>query len=547
MNPLNETADMKLGVQERIDEVLARFDRSDEPGLAIGVASRGKVIYQRAFGLASLELGIANKLSTRFRIASTSKHFACLAVMLLSEEGKVDIDASVRGVIPELPAEAGEPTLRQLMTHTSGLRDFFDVSLLVDGISVKPRGYALEKQLRLGGSNFAPGQKAMYNNGGYQLLSLVVDRVAGMSLEDFVAKRIFEPIGMRNSSWASSDIDIVPGLATLHTPRAEGGWRKGQFPYEDMRAEGGMVSTVDDMLLWLAHLRAETKQVGSAATWQQMTTPSQLASGLEVPYAFGLMPQTYRGLGVIHHGGGVIGGACQMITVPSRELDVVILTNGALVNPMDLAETVIDCVLLDETLEPRAINALAEPFRALIGKTYRSTSSDIVVRFDDLGGGVFASVCNTPLPTMNVDGNLAVPFEKVATGPIVFRTAELKQLAEVAPDELVMTEGCVTETLSLIGDPPTDIPDELVGHYAVPELGTTAEVSLDHGKLKLVVQGLYGHGAYFLQAVGCGAYLCEYAVAFPMRAALRVERNANGVTGFSYSSLRTRGVKFVRS
>ncbi|MGM9482007.1 serine hydrolase domain-containing protein [Roseateles sp. NT4] len=545
MNPSHEAVDQKASMQERIDAAVARFNRSDEPGLVVGVAWRGKTEYRQAFGLASVELGVANQPSTRFRIGSTSKHFACLAVMLLAEEGKLDIDASVRQFIPELPAEAGEPTLRQFMTHTSGLRDFLDVSFLVDGFGVKPRGYALKQQMQLRQLNFAPGEKAIYNNGGYQLLSLVVDRAAGVPMEEFVATRIFEPVGMKDTSWASSDIDIVPGMATLHTPRAEGGWRKGLFPFEDMRAEGGMVSTVDDMLRWLAHLRAEAKVVGSTATWQQMTTPARLVSGAQVPYAFGLFPQTYRGVDVIHHGGGVIGGACQMITVPSRELDVVIITNGALVNPSDLAEMVIDCVLDDEGVTPRAASGGPEPFKALLGNTYRSRTSDLVVRFDEIAGGVYATVYNTPLPTVVVDGDLAVPFEKAATGPFVFHTARLKGLETEAPDEITVSEGCVTETLSRLGEPPSQWPEDIVGHYTVPELGATAEISDVDGRLQLVVQGRYGHAAYFLQAISSDTFVCEYAIAFPMRATLTVERSGGKVTGFSYSSLRTRGVKFV--
>ena len=546
MNPPAETGEKKATVQERIEAALSRFNRGDEPGLAVGVASRGKTIFRRGFGMASLELGVANRPSTRFRIGSTSKHFACLAAMLLAEEGKLDIDASVRRIIPELPSESGEPTLRQFMTHTSGLRDFLDVSFLVDGFSVKPRGYALAQQLQLRGRNFAPGEKALYNNGGYKLLSLAIDRVAGMPMEEFVARRILEPVGMTDTSWAASDMDVVPGMATLYTPGAQGGWRKGLFPYEDMRAEGGMVSTVDDMLRWLAHMRADEKTVGSAETWRQMTTPATLASGAKVPYAFGLMPQTYRGLDVVHHGGGVIGGACQMITVPSRELDVVIVTNGALVNHVDLAETLIDCVLGDEALEPRATVAPADPYRALVGITYRSNTSDLVVKFDDLGGGLYGWVYNTPQPQMNVDGELAVPFDKVATGPIVFHTSRLERPAEQAPDEIFVTEGCVTEKLSRVGEPLAEMQAELVGRYTIPELGVDAEVSAVEGKLQLVVQGRHGHGAYFLQAVDSDAYVCEYAIAFPMRAALTVERSGGKVTGFSYSSLRTRGLKFVR-
>jgi len=546
MNQPEGTVAKKAIVKERIDELLSRFNRSDEPGLVVGVVAQGKTIYRRGFGLASVEQGVANQPFTRFRIGSTSKHFACLAVMLLVEEGKLDIDASVRRIVPELPPEVGEPTLRQFMTHTSGLRDFLDLSFLTDGVGVKPQGYALKQQLRLSGRNDAPGQMVNYNNGGYQLLSLVIDRVAGMPMEQFVRQRIFEPMAMSNTSWAGSDLDVVPGLAALHVPRGDGGWRKGLFPYEDMRAEGGMVSTVDDLLRWLAHLRCDAKVVGSTQSWRQMIAPAALVSGEKVPYAFGLFSQSYRGLPVIHHGGGVLGGACQMITVPTHALDIVILTNGALVNPSDLAESIIDVVLEDEALEARVAPAMAAPYRALVGKSYRSATSDLVVRFDEMAGTVLASVFNTPLPLVPLDGDLIVPFEKIVAGPLVFRMAGLPRLAEEAPNEIVLDEGSLSWTLSLVTASTLTAPEEIVGHYAIPELGSDAEVSVVDGKLQLLVQGRYGHGAYFLHAVDRDAFLCDYAVAFPLRGTLTVERSGDNVTGLSYSSLRTRGLKFVR-
>jgi D-aminopeptidase len=427
-------------LQKRLDEILAPFNRSDQPGLIVGVAVRGKAIYRRGFGLASVELGVANRPSTRMRIGSTSKHFGAIAALLLAEEGRLDIDAPVRKIIPELPKGNGDVTLRHFMTHTSGLRDFLDLSFLSEGMTVKPADYPQRAQLAQDKTNFEPGTKAVYNNGGYHLLSVAVERAAGMPFEEFVASRVFEPVGMKDTFWAPSDLDAHSGMATLYIPGANGGWRKGLFPNEGVRAEGGMVSTVDDLLRWLKHMRSAAKLVGSAASWKQMMTTSTLSTGIKVPYALGLMLGTYRGLDIVHHGGSVIGGGCQMLTVPSRELDIAILTNGAPVNPGDLAEKLIDCVLHDEELPPAPAKASADAFRALVGKTYRSTTSGFVVNFLEAEGSIAGAVFNNfPIPLMDDSGDLRLPFEKVVTGPFVFETAALKA-GEAAPDKLVMRD-----------------------------------------------------------------------------------------------------------
>ena len=121
-----------------LDELFQPFNRSDAPGLVVGVAQHGKCVYRRGFGLASIELGVANTPWTRMRIGSTSKHFTCLAALLLAEEGKLDIDAGVRRYFPAMPLLQGEPTLRQFMTHTSGYRCYLDLSSLSDGMAIKP-------------------------------------------------------------------------------------------------------------------------------------------------------------------------------------------------------------------------------------------------------------------------------------------------------------------------------------------------------------------------------------------------------------------------
>lgn len=175
------------------DDLFAAVNRSDTPGAVVGVRHRGETLLRRGFGMASLEHAVANTPTTRMRIGSVTKHFTCLALLLLAEDGKVDVDAPVTAYLPELPALRGVPTLRQLMTHTGGYRCHIDLACTAGGLTVQPKGKGWQAMIGQSYANFAPGDSQIYCNGGYHLLSIVVDRIGGMAFEDFLQARIFEP------------------------------------------------------------------------------------------------------------------------------------------------------------------------------------------------------------------------------------------------------------------------------------------------------------------------------------------------------------------
>src|SRR5215469_7324495 len=145
-------------VTQQLDALFAPWNRTDEPGLVVGVVKDGALIYRRGFGMASLETGAANTPTTRMRIGSISKHFTCLLALLLAEEGKLDLDAPVRAYIPELAGPGGDPTLRQLMQHRGGSRCYLDLGFIGHGLSMPPLGWPLKAQARQKSRNFAPGE-----------------------------------------------------------------------------------------------------------------------------------------------------------------------------------------------------------------------------------------------------------------------------------------------------------------------------------------------------------------------------------------------------
>ena len=529
-----------------LDDIFAVANHSDAPGLVVGVAHHGRPIYRRGFGLASVELGVANTAWTRMRIGSTSKHFTCLAALLLAEEGKLDIDVGVHRYLPELPSLQAEPTLRQFMTHTGGTRCHLDVGFLSDGMAIKPQGVALSTLVRQGDINFPPGEKMLYNNGGYHLLSLVIERVSGLPFEQFLKERVFTPLGMVDTDSVPSDFEIHRGMATLHVAQPDGRWRRGIFPSEEVRGEGAIVSTVDDMLRWLAHLRGP-HTVGNASTWAQMVRPTRLNNGSVNPYALGLMVHAYRGVEVIHHAGGVIGGTCQMITVPAHALDIIIMTNGVVANAVELANRVIDAMLGDELLAAAQERVSSARFASVIGKRYYAPATGFLAGFGDVGGKLGICLLNNPPVALRDEGEvLRLGFEDIAMGPFTVRTADIADRPQ-APAKLEITESGHVLRLGLVPDtaPPEAIAP-LAGRYRAADLGADAVVVLEDGTWKLRVFGQYAINEMVLEALSVDVMALTHPLFPQLRAALSIERRDGAVTGLRVDTARTRAMRFDR-
>lgn len=526
-------------------------NRSDAPGLVVGVSHRGRVLFRRGYGMACVALGVSNTPATRMRIGSTTKHFTCLAALLLAEDGLLDIDAPVRDHLPELPDLGADPTLRQLMTHTSGVRCYLDLHLLAGGLAVRPVGDVLRNQLRQSSLNFAPGEDILYCNGGYQLLSEVIARTAGMAFERVLRERIFEPMGMHDTESLPDDLTLHRGLATLHLPRPGGGYERGIFPTRETRGEGAMVSTVDDMLKWLAHLRRPTV-VGSASTWRQMLQTTRLRNGLPIPYALGLMRHDHRGVEVVHHAGGVIGGCSQMLTVPAHELDIVMMLNGAPLNPMDLAYRIIERVLGPEVLGPEGRKVPAERFRPLVGARYRDRASRMVIEFSDQAGQLALTACNLmPVPLHDTGESIRLGFEDMAAMPIECATTDLPAAGDAAPESLAVKLGGNLRLLDKLPEPPP--PNRiagvaLAGRYRSADLAVDAEVTLDGETLTMRVQGDAPAVRYQLQALDADVFAWEMLdlPGPPMKGLLDVHREGGAVRGFHLQTSRTRQLWFAR-
>jgi D-aminopeptidase len=548
--PVPFTADKVTAALAAIDALLAPFQRSDAPGLVIGIAHHGQLLYRRAFGMASLEMGVALTPTSRMRIASTSKHFTSMGIMLLVEDGLVELDAMAQTYLPELPTLSDNgPTVAQLLAHTSGWRGHDELWVMAHGMTFCHPGPGLPAMARQSELNFEPGSQMVYSNGGYHLLAKIIERVSGLSYDAFLKARLFGPLGMPDTASVTTDLDVHPGLAGLYMPAAEGGWQRGLYPCE-LDGGGSLVSTVDDMLRWLAHLRAPTKAVGTPQSWDALSAPTTLSSDSTVTYGYGLARHPYRGVEIIHHAGAVLGATSQMLSVPSHGLDIIIMVNGAPIAPSSFACKVVD-LFLEEQLEPHETRPQAADFPGLVGQRYHAPATGHVISFADVAGKLAMSwQGNAALPMHHGDGKLWLGLQDLPVNDLVLQASDLDPAK--TNESLTLFEGGQPRRFERLGETPPDaatLAAQLCGHYRSPDLDASARMERVDGKLVLTVRGRYGHHTVVLDILSADVMVLtstDPLLARMGRSILNVERHADKVLGLRMDTLRTHNVHLIR-
>src|SRR4051812_18388416 len=234
----------------RVDSIFAAFDKRDSPGCAVSVSDSGRTVFAKGYGMASLEHDVPITPNSAFYAASVSKQFTAFAVAMLAQQGKLSLDDDIRKWIPEVPNFGKKITVRNLIHHTSGLRDYFGLLGMTGWPSDGPLTEArfLDLVSRQKALNFDPGSRHLYSNTGYVLLSILVKRVSGQSLREFTDQAIFGPLGMSNSHFRDDHTMLVKNRALAYSPRS-GGWQMN-VPGFDVVGDGGLFTTVEDMARW---------------------------------------------------------------------------------------------------------------------------------------------------------------------------------------------------------------------------------------------------------------------------------------------------------
>ena len=362
----------QAAIEPKVDQLFAKWSATT-PGCAVGASVNGQQVLAKAYGMAELEHDVKNTPDTIFEAGSVSKQFTAAAVLLLAREGKLSLDDQVRKYIPELPDYGVPLTIRHMLNHSSGLRDWGSVA----SIAGWPRtsrahthAHVLEMASRQKATNFTPGTRYSYSNTGYNLAAILVSRVSGMSFADFSQRRIFQPLGMTRTSWRDDHRRIVKGRAQAYSEE-DGGYRL-LMPFENVHGNGGLLTTVGDLLKWNHNFA--THVIGDAAFVTEQERAGRFNDGRTHGYALGLMVGNYKGVREVAHSGSTAGYRAHLSRYPDQQVSVAVLCNVSSGNATQYTNAVADLYLGDRlrpaatptathTLTPAAISAIVGLYR----------------------------------------------------------------------------------------------------------------------------------------------------------------------------------------
>lgn len=528
---------------ERTHQVFAEWNRPGSPGCAVGIVRDGKLIFDRGYGRANLDDDIPITSESVFYIASTSKQFTAASIALLALQGKLSLDDEVRKYIPELPAYDNPVTIRQLVHHTSGVRDYLALRSIA-GRSFEDffdMPWAVELIARQEQLNFTPGSEFLYSNSGYLLLAEIVGRVSGKPLPEFGKENFFEPLGMDATHWGGDRHRVVPHRVISYDREDDGSWRRYLKNFHAM-GDGNLLTSVEDLVTW------DRMFYDTTDAWrplvQLMHTRGVLNNGDTLNYAFGLFTGEYRDHRTIAHGGAFLGFRTELLRFPEDRFSAIVLCNFGSANPSSYAQRLADIWLFGdaETVAGEAPAPPADdeprielPRSAMTSfpGVYRNPESpvgDIVVTLGatdltlEAAGATFLLAPTAPDRFRSVSGPVTLRVR--------FETEGDRRLLRVTPpsgDEMVLTGS----------DLPSYASGEFngfAGRYYSRELDATYLVSAHDGQLYVTPNT---NEETALRPVGKDEFtMAGWTLTF--------SRADATIDGFALDAGRVRGLRFVR-
>ncbi len=330
-------------IPPQVNKLFARWGK-ETPGCAVGADVKGQAVVRAAYGMADLEHDVPIAIDTIFEVGSVSKQFTAAAVLLLARDGQLSLDDKVRQYIPELPDVASAITIRQMLNHTAGLRDWGSLAA-IEGwprtTRVHTHAHVLDIVSRQRMLNFEPGTRWSYSNTGYNLAAILVARVSGMSFADFTKARIFDPLGMKDTSWRDDFTRVVKRRAIAYDEQT--GVFSTLMPFENVHGNGGLLTTVGDLLKWNANFTKPV--VGDASFVAAMERRARFNDGREHEYALGLYVDTYRRHREVDHSGGTAGYVAHLSRYPDDQVSIAVICNVRTANATASAKAVADVLL----------------------------------------------------------------------------------------------------------------------------------------------------------------------------------------------------------
>jgi CubicO group peptidase (beta-lactamase class C family) len=526
-----------IALEKRVDALFAKYDRAGSPGAAVGIQRGGAVILAKGYGEASVEHGVPITPRTVFRIASVTKQFTVAAVLMLAREGKLKLDDQPRKYLPDLPALPRPVTIDQMMRNNSGWPDFLELLRLGGSNLDRPARMeeltgAINRNKHL---NFEPGSRFLYSNTNFLLLGLIAETLSGKPLPELLKERIFAPLGMTSTALTIDPDTVVPGLATAYLENADGGFRRARHAYP-VAGEGGMTSTVEDLLIWAHHYRHPTLR--PLDLWADLADQQPLSGGVLNPYCRGLARGNLRGLPTIGHGGLWPGYRTEFLRLPDADLDVVVIANLASLDPHRLARAAALAALSgDPRVRPAHAIDLADVAR--YSGTYVNEAELTLFSLAVKNGEVILT-------------QGGVPMEMIARGDGwleadrgVFEFALRLPAAPGQPIEVDLGAGRVFPFRKL--DPREAVPADIAGTYACADVGAIWRID----GTQVAVGGPYVASTAPWPLKGVAGDVVEIEMSYGWVAITqlaRLDRDASGEPiGLTVSTARIKNMRFTKT
>lgn len=328
----------------KIDSLIqSEFKDKNGPGGVFLISKKGKLIYEKAFGMANLELDYKMNTNSVFQIGSMTKQFTAIAILILEEQGKLKVSDPISRYIPSYP-NGNNITIHQLLTHTSGIKDFTKMKALQDIAQKEMTPEQVVDFFKNEPMDFAPGEKFEYNNSGYVVLGYIIELVSGGTYEDFIKKNIFDKAGMTNSSYAS-DRKIVKNRAFGYHKKSFGYVNKTVINFSVPFSSGSLMSTLDDMLKWQNSLNQNL--LLSQKNQIKAFTKYKLNNGQEIEYGYGWHLKNINENPTREHGGSIFGFKSMAVYIPEKDIYVVGFSNCDCNSPTQIVKDMAKLTLED--------------------------------------------------------------------------------------------------------------------------------------------------------------------------------------------------------
>lgn len=521
-----------------VDDILVNYNQPGMPGCAVGVVQNDMLVLSRGYGLADVENNVPINADTHFDIGSMSKQFLAMAILMLASEGKLDLDADVHMYISELPHYRWKITLRNLLHHTSGLKDYDQLLQIAGWADGDVKSFSdilwiIERQKTLA---FQPGTRHSYSDSNYFLLGLIAQRVTGKTADKLLDEMIFRPLGMNDTSLRTNHWALIPHKAWPY--RVENGKPQLFLNAEEPLGDGGVFTTLADLALWERNFN--DGKVGGMKVLQEMQQAESLVEGAANDYAAGLYIRRYRGLRLIEHSGASYGSLAEKLRFPDNHLSIITLCNrrdGPYVEVSNrLADLYLGLNSKDEETASPGLSTKAQ-LQRFAGTYFSDAAAD----------GILLRALDAALIDAGSDR------EYRQTGPLTFKSAPSGTLCrcsttytfELKPDGSVagfsasrpsgsVDNGDITDRY-LRMQPGNDLAlEEMAGEYISEEVATSWCILRADNSLSVRRRGF---------ADRTMSLIWEDAVDGPS-GVLQFNRKNGHVTGFSLRNTRVNAVEF---